>query len=113
MADPGVKLFISCVSGEFGVYREPLRKALALPDIDVKIQEEFKPQGNDTLSMLVDYIEPCAAVVHFVGEMSGAAPPDFCVQELLQRYPNLKTRIPPLAKAIERQAPISYTQWEA
>jgi hypothetical protein len=46
------------VSGEFGVYREPLRKALALPDIDVKIQEEFKPQGNDTLSMLVDYIEP-------------------------------------------------------
>jgi hypothetical protein len=51
--------------------------------------------------------------VHFVGEMSGAAPPDFCVQELLQRYPNLKTRIPPLAKAIERQAPISYTQWEA
>lgn len=38
MADPGVKLFISCVSGEFGVYREPLRKALALPDIDVKIQ---------------------------------------------------------------------------
>jgi hypothetical protein len=58
MADPGVKLFISCVSGEFGVYREPLRKALALPDIDVKIQEEFKPQGNDTLSMLVDYIEP-------------------------------------------------------
>jgi hypothetical protein len=58
MADPGVKLFISCVSGEFGVYREPLRKALALPDIDVKIQEEFKPQGHDTLSMLVDYIEP-------------------------------------------------------
>lgn len=113
MADPGVKLFISCVSGEFGVYREPLRKALALPDIDVKIQEEFKPQGNDTLSMLVDYIEPCAAVVHFVGDMSGAAPPDFCVQELLERYPNLKARLPPLAEAIERQEPISYTQWEA
>ena len=35
--------------------REPLRRALALPDIDVKIQEEFKPQGNDTLSMLVGY----------------------------------------------------------
>ena len=72
MADPGVKLFISCVSGEFGVYREPLRKgARVLPDIDVKIQEEFKLQGNDTLSMLAEYIEPCAAVVHFVGEMSG------------------------------------------
>ncbi len=72
MADPGVKLFISRVSGEFGVYREPLCKALALTDIGVKIQEEFKPQGNDTLSMLVDYIEPRASVVHFVGEMSGA-----------------------------------------
>jgi tetratricopeptide (TPR) repeat protein len=113
MADPGVKLFISCVSGEFGVYREPLRNALALPDIDVKVQEDFKPQGKDTLSMLVDYIEPCAAVVHFVGDMSGAAPPDFCVQELLERYPNLKARLPPLAEAIQRQEPISYTQWEA
>jgi hypothetical protein len=42
-----------------------------------------------------------------------SAPPDFCVRELLERYQNLKTGIPPLAKAIERQEPISYTQWEA
>jgi hypothetical protein len=35
------------------------------------------------------------------------------VHELLERYPNLKTRLPPRAEAVERQEPISYIQWEA
>ena len=42
MADQGVRLFLSCVSGEFGVYRDALRKALTLPNVEVKIQEDFK-----------------------------------------------------------------------
>jgi len=44
-----VQLFLSCVSDKFGGYRAPLSDDLTLPDVAVKIQEEFKPQGGDTL----------------------------------------------------------------
>ncbi len=71
MADRGVKLFLSCVSGEFGVYRDALRHALTRPNVEVKIQEDFKALGGDTLRMLEEYIAQCEAVVHFAGEMAG------------------------------------------
>jgi hypothetical protein len=72
MAD--VNLFLSCVSDEFGVFRDALRKALTAPNVEVKIQEDFKNCGGDTLKMLEDYIEQCQAVVHFLGDMTGSAP---------------------------------------
>jgi hypothetical protein len=108
-----VQLFLSCVSKEFGVYREPLRRAVTLPDVAVNIQEDFKPQGGDTLSLLMDYISPCAAIVHFVGDMAGDAPPNFCVEALLRSHPEIKGNLPPLSEAIDQGKPISYTQWEA
>jgi hypothetical protein len=108
-----VQLFLSCVSPEFGRYREPLRKALALPDLAVTIQEDFKPQGGDTLSLFMDYISPCAAVVHFVGDMAGATPRSICVEALLRKYPDIKRKLPPLGEALDQGEPISYTQWEA
>lgn len=74
MAGHGVKLFLSCVSDEFGDYRDALRRALTRPNVEVKIQEDFKALGGDTLSMLEDYIRQCEAVVHFVGEMAGSTP---------------------------------------
>jgi tetratricopeptide (TPR) repeat protein len=108
-----VQLFLSCVSDEFGAYREPLSRELTLPDVAVKIQEEFKPQGGDTLSMLKDYIAPSAALVHFVGDATGAKPPDSCVRALLTRYPDIATKLPPLGAALDAGKPVSYTQWEA
>ena len=48
MAD--VKLFLSCVSDEFGAYRESLRHALTRPNVEIKIQEDFKSLGGDTLA---------------------------------------------------------------
>jgi hypothetical protein len=108
-----VQLFLSCVSNEFGLYREPLRRALTLPDVAVNIQEDFKPQGGDTLSMLMVYIKPCAAVVHFVGEMAGEAPPQISVDALLRGHTDIKARLPPLGEAIDQGRPISYTPWEA
>jgi hypothetical protein len=113
MADQSVRLFLSCVSDEFGVYRDALRHALTRSNVEVKIQEDFKSGGGDTLMMLEDYIERCEAVVHFVGETTGSTPPNFCVTELLARRPDLKTRLPPLGAAIEAGKAISYTQWEA
>ena len=107
-----VQLFLSCVSGEFGVYREPLRRALTLPDVAVNIQEDFKPQGGDTLSMLMAYIAPCAAVVHFVGDMPGAQQPNFSSTRSFGDIPTSRPA-PPLGEAIDQGKPISYTQWEA
>jgi hypothetical protein len=59
MAD--VNLFLSCVSDEFGDYRDALRKALTRTNVEIKIQEDFKSRGGDTLAMLEDYLEDCAS----------------------------------------------------
>ena len=88
MAGPSVKLFISCVSGEFGAYRDALRHALTRPNVEVKIQEDFKPLGGDTLHVLEDYIEQCEAVVHLVGDIAGSAPAKSSVEEV--RRPALR-----------------------
>jgi hypothetical protein len=62
MAAESVKLFLSCVSAEFGHYRDALRHALTLPNVEVKIQEDFKGSGRDTLRTVADYVESCETV---------------------------------------------------
>jgi hypothetical protein len=111
MAD--VKLFLSCVSDEFGDDRDALRSALTRPNVEIKIQEDFKPKGGDTLRMLQEYIEGCDVVVHFAGEMAGSAPASSSVDDLLRRLPELGTRL--TAKGMDREAlgRLTYTQWEA
>jgi hypothetical protein len=111
MAD--VKLFLSCVSDEFGDYRDALRKALTLPNVAVKIQEDFKPQGGDTLRMLQEYIEQCEAVVHFAGHMDGSTPKSSSVDDLLSRRPDLEVRLASKNMARDALGTLSYTQWEA
>ncbi len=75
MAD--VKLFLSCVSDEFGDWRESLRHELTSLMLDVAIQEDFGALGVDTLSKLDAYIRNCDAVIHLAGAKAGAAPNDF------------------------------------
>ena len=109
-----VRLFLSCVSDEFGVYRESLRRALTRPNVEVKIQEDFKPLGGDTLRMLDEYITDCEAVVHFCrrDDRRSAAASLLRDQQLRARIPDLATKLPPLAAAITADPAISYTQWE-
>jgi NB-ARC domain/Domain of unknown function (DUF4062) len=111
MAD--VKIFLSCVSDEFGDYRDELRDALTRLNVEVKIQENFKPQGGDTLRMLQEYIEGCDAVVHFAGEMAGSAPASSSVDDLLRRRPELAARLAEKGMDREALARLTYTQWEA
>ena len=40
------------VSDEFGAYRDELRRKLTRPNVEVKIQEDFKALGGYSLSML-------------------------------------------------------------
>ena len=113
MAAESVRLFLSCVSDEFGVYRDALRKELTRPNVEVKIQEDFKALGGDTLEMLEDYIEQCEAVVHFLGDMTGSAPPASSVEDLLQRRPGLAAKLAKKGVGREALQTLSYTQWEA
>ncbi len=111
MAD--VKLFLSCVSNEFGAYRETLRQALTRPNVEIKKQEDFKNLGGDTLAMLEDYIERCDAVVHFVGDMAGSTPAATSVDDLLGRRPKLTARLADKGMTREALGRLTYTQWEA
>jgi hypothetical protein len=40
-----VRIFLSTVSDEFRAYRDQLRRDLTRPNVEVKVQEDFKDQG--------------------------------------------------------------------
>jgi hypothetical protein len=124
------RLFISCVSDEFQKpkspfpeFREQLRHYLTRAECEVKVQEDFRQDGQvTTLEKLADYIKrddthKCAAVIHLVGEMPGAVPDPKEVPALLA---NLKSRgaeflagHPDLRAALGDLSDLTYTQWEA
>lgn len=113
MPSPSVKLFLSCVSGEFGDYRDVLRRALTRPNVEVKIQEDFRALGGDTLKMLGEYIEQCEAVIHFVGGMAGSTPAAVSVDDLLKRRPYLEGGLARRGLGRDALNALTYTQWEA
>ena len=51
-----VKIFLSTVSDEFRTYRDALRTDLTRHNVEVKVQEDFKDLGGDTLDKLDVYI---------------------------------------------------------
>jgi tetratricopeptide (TPR) repeat protein len=107
------KIFLSTVSDEFRAYRDQLRSDLTRPNVEVKVQEDFKDQGRGTLDELDVYIADCDAVVHLAGDMTGSAPGEPTLRALRARYPDLADRLPPLGEALQSGADVSYTQWEA
>ena len=108
-----ISVFLSTVSDEFRAYRDQLRSDLTRHNVEVKVQEDFKALGGDTLDKLDVYIAHCDAVVHLVGEMTGSAPGEREQQALLRKYPDLLASLPPLDDVLRCAAEISYTQWEA
>ena len=118
----GVNVFLSTVTDEFeppdkadGVaYRSTLRNICDRPNVTVRVQEAFIAAGVRTLDMLDDYIKTCEAVVHLVGDMTGAKANPAAVASLIRRYPDLAERLPVLKESLEIGSPaFSYTQWEA
>jgi len=97
------QLFLSCVSAEFKSCRETLRHDLDRPDVAVKVQEDFVAYGAETLYKLDDYIRHCEAVIHLVGDMTGAPAGDEAVTALRQAYPDLLERLPPLTSLNDHQ----------
>ena len=109
-----VQIFLSTVSAEFRSYRDALRQDLDRPNVTVKVQEDFIATGTETLDKLDEYIRQCHAVIHLVGDMTGALAQAPSVAVIRQRYPDLAERLPVLGPFLEPGAPaLSYTQWEA
>ena len=108
------QIFLSAVSAEFESYRAALRRDLDRPNVTVKVQEDFIAFGTATLVKLDDYIRECDAVIHLIGNMTGALALAPSLNEIRRRYPDLAERLPPLADVLkEGSPPLSYTQWEA
>jgi hypothetical protein len=53
------------------------RRDLTRHNVEVKVQEDFKDYGGVTLDQLDLYIKACDAVVHLIGDMTGAAAKSF------------------------------------
>jgi hypothetical protein len=79
----------------------------------VKVQEDFKDLGGDTLDKLDVYIAHCDAVVHLVGDMCGAVADEIQQRALLAKYSDLEQKLPPVGEALRGGACLPYTQWEA
>jgi hypothetical protein len=109
-----IYIFLSTVSAEFRSYRDALRHDLDRPNVTIKVQEDFIASGTETLDKLDDYIRQCDAVIHLVGDMTGAWAQATAVSAIRQRYPDLAERLPVLSPFLRLSAPaLSYTQWEA
>ncbi len=108
-----ISVFLSTVSDEFRAYRDQLRGDLTRHNVSVKVQEDFKDLGGDTLDKLDVYIAHCDAVVHLVGDMTGSAADERQQQALLAKYPDLAQQLPPLGEALKSDIAVPYTQWEA
>ena len=102
-----VQIFLSTVSGEFHRYRDLLRADLTRHNVEVKVQEDFKDLGGETLDKLDVYIADCDAVVHLVGDMTGAYPGELGSSALLAKYPDLPTKLPPLSGTLKDRADVS------
>jgi hypothetical protein len=108
-----IRVFLSAVSDEFRPYRDQLRSDLTRHNVEVKVQEDFKDLGGDTLDKLDTYIAHCDAVVHLVGEMCGSAPGERERAALLRKHLDLVEEFPVLGDALCEEEALSYTQWEA
>ncbi len=111
---PHIQLFLSAVSAEFRSYRDALRRPLTRPNVSIAVQEDFIPTGTETLDKLDEYVKACAAVVHLVGDMTGALAQPSAVASICLRYPDLADRLPALRPFLAPDAPaLSYTQRKA
>jgi hypothetical protein len=110
------KIFVSCVTAEFGSYRSRLASDLGSSTIHWITQEQFCQSRFDTIVKLDNEIRECDALVHLVGRGAGATADDAAVSELLDN-PHTKVFGDKFIEAIKpfcdvAAAKLSYTHWE-
>lgn len=108
------RLFLSGTTRELGATRDQLRSKLTGPNIEVKVQEDFRSLGVPTLPKLEEYIQACDAVVHIVGEHVGSCPAPASLAAWCEGAPDAVARLEErLSLGADGLQDISYTQWEA
>jgi tetratricopeptide (TPR) repeat protein len=108
-----ISVFLSTVSDEFRAYRDQLVHDLTRQNVAVKVQEDFKDLGGDTLAKLDAYIADCDAVVHLVGDMCGSSADETQQRALVAKHSDLQSKLPQLGEALKNNTSIPYTQWES
>jgi tetratricopeptide (TPR) repeat protein len=71
---PALKIFLSCVSGQFQECRHALASDLRAVGFEVKVQEDFQQHGHTLLDKLQQYIAGCDRVIALVGDAYGFEP---------------------------------------
>ncbi len=107
------RVFLSCVTNEFGSYRTLISNHLTESgSVEIEKQETFRACGEQTLIMLDDYIRSCDYVVHILGSQTGAIATAADRRPIIERYSyaQLEERLGLSKSDIDS---LSYTQWEA
>ena len=76
----------------------------ARPNVKLEVQETFIATGNETLDKLDDYLQSCDAVIHLVGDMTGACAQASALASLRARYSDLADRLEPIRQFLEPDA---------
>ncbi|MGE0144728.1 MAG: NB-ARC domain-containing protein [Planctomycetota bacterium] len=108
------RIFLSMVSSEFRDHRELLAQDLERAQIEVATQERWGVLGSTTLDKIDTFLQQCDAVIHVIGNETGASPTTVSVQQLLSKHQRLAHWLTQQLGLAERALiGISYTQWEA
>lgn len=105
------RIFISCVTAEFGAYRVQIAEEFRRADFDVKFQEEFPQVAEGTIRKLDAIIRSCEKVIHILGRGLGTTADSIAVAEYLNHEPKFLTAMQAVGDF--RTLQLSYTQWEA
>jgi hypothetical protein len=110
------KIFISCVTGEFGGYRSRLARDLGSSAVHWVTQEQFPLSRFDTVLKLDTEIGECDALIHLIGRGAGATAKDLAVSEFLDNplTRKLATRLITAIKPFSdiTKVKLTYTHWE-
>jgi hypothetical protein len=113
-------IFVSCVSDEFESATAPfprlrsdLRHYLSRAGYQLIVQEDLPQTAEDTVEKLAKPVRESAAVLHLVGELSGAKANSKAVAAFLKAEPNFLEGHPELKAELGNYQDITYTQWEA
>ena len=110
---PTLRIFLSCVSGEFGEHRRLLKADLSLPCVAVHEQADFVEGGGTLIEKLDAYIRTCDAVIHVVGRQPGFLLKPAEAAWLVSTYPDFLSRFGFLRDDLQATPlGLSYTQTE-
>lgn len=84
------RVFLSCVSREYGIDRSALKHQFAESGIELTVQEDFERAASPvgTLGKIYHFVKACDLVVQLIGPSPPRKVPMAVAQEVLDLDPN-------------------------